>query len=139
VKPAHRPFAIVFIVFATVMAVVGVSQWMTPKEIIPWRNDFDAAKAEAKANGKPVLAYFTADWCGPCHTLKTTTWADRKVEAALRAYVPVRIDVMLNTPVALQYGTEFLPKYAVLDADGNVIKSIDGYMDAGEFLAWLKS
>jgi thiol:disulfide interchange protein len=137
-KPAHRPFAAVFVVFASVMAVVGVSRWMTPKEIIPWRRDFEAARAEAKASHKPVFAYFTADWCGPCHTLKTTTWADRRVEEALRAYVPARVDVMIQTAVATEYGADMLPKFAVLDDGGNVVKTIDGYMDADEFLTWLK-
>ena len=60
------------------------------------------------------------------------------VEAALRAYVPVRIDVMVQTPIALQYNAEALPMYAVLDGEGRVVKSTAGYMNADEFLAWLK-
>ncbi len=137
-KPAHRPLVVVFIVFAAVLTVVGVSRWMAPKEIVPWRNDFSAARDEAQASGKPVLAYFTADWCAPCHTLKSTTWADKSVEAALRAYVPARIDVMVHTAVARQYNAEFLPTYAVLDAEGKVVKSANGYMNPTQFLAWLE-
>ena len=137
-KSSHRPFVAVFVIFAAVMAVVGVSRWMTPPEIVPWRHHFSKAQAESKSTGKPILVYFTADWCAPCHTLKRTTWADKKVEAALRAYVPVRVDVNLDTPVALRYGAEFLPRYAVLDEEGKVVRAVDGYLNAEQFLAWLK-
>ncbi|MDQ3441670.1 MAG: thioredoxin family protein [Planctomycetota bacterium] len=137
-KASCRPFVVVFVVFAAVMTVVGVSRWMAPQEIVPWRGDFAAARAEAASSGKPLFAYFTADWCGPCYTLKSTTWADRDVEAALRAYVPVKVDVELNAPVALEYNAETLPRFAVLDADGKVVKWTDGYLDPEAFLAWLK-
>lgn len=137
-KPSHRPILVVFVVFVAVMAVVGVSRWMAPKEIVPWRSDFTAARTEATSSGKPMLAYFTADWCGPCHAMKGTTWADAEVEAALRAYVPVRVDVDLNTPVAMQYNARTIPKFAVLDGEGKVIKSTEGYMNPDDFLAWLR-
>ena len=137
-KASHRPFVVVFVVFAAVMAVVGVSRWQAREEIVPWRNDFSAARAEAASSGKPVFAYFTAEWCGPCYTMKSTTWADRGVEEALRAYVPVRIDIDQNTPVALQYDAQTIPMFAVLDGEGKVVKSMEGYVDAEQFLAWLK-
>ena len=137
-KPSYRPFIVVFVVFATVMTVVAVSRWMAPKEIVPWRDDFAAARSEAASSGKPVFAYFTATWCGPCHTMKSTTWADAEVEAALQAYVPVRIDVDQNTPVAMEYDAQAIPKFAVLDGDGKVVKSMEGYLDPEQFLAWLK-
>ena len=136
-KRAHRPILVVGLVFAFVMGAVAMSRWLRPKEIVPWRTSFATAQAEAKASGRPMLVYFTADWCAPCHTLKTTTWADPKVEEALRAYVPTRVDVMVDTPTALKYGAEFLPKYVVLDGEGNIVRSMDGYLDPEAFLAWL--
>ena len=137
-KASHRPLIVVLVVFAAVMAVVGVSRWRAREEIVPWRNDFAAARAEAASSGKPVFAYFTAEWCGPCYTMKSTTWAHRGVEEALRAYVPVRIDIDQNTPVALQYDAQTIPMFAVLDGEGKVVKSMEGYVDAEQFLAWLK-
>ena len=137
-KASHRPLVVVFVVFAAVMAVVAVSRWQAREEIVPWREDLAAARAEAASSGKPVFAYFTAEWCGPCFTMKSTTWADRDVESALQAYVPVRIDIDRNTPVALEYGAEAIPKFAVLDELGRVVKTTEGYMAPEEFLAWLK-
>ncbi len=135
---ANRPLVFIFGAFAIAMAIVAFVRLSTPVERVPWRNDFDAAQTEARSSGKPMMAYFTAEWCPPCHELKTTTWADAGVEQALAAYVPVRVDVDVNTNVAMRYGIEGMPTYAVLDADGNVLKATAGYLAPDQFLAWLK-
>ncbi len=137
-KPAYRPILVVFVVFAAVMIVVGVSRLLAAKELIPWRADFAAARLEAQRAGKPLLVYFTADWCAPCHQLKSTTWADERVDAALRAYVPVRIDVDRNPAIANEYNVRALPAYIVVDAEKTARNSADGYLGPEDFLAWLR-
>lgn len=133
-----RPIVVVGIVFATVMGAVALSRWFTPSERIAWRDDFTSAQAEAKSTGRPMFVYFTADWCAPCHRLKATTWADERVERALDRYVPTRVDVTLQPELAMRYDAQFLPKYIVLDLEGNVVKSGEGYLDATNFLTWLR-
>lgn len=147
-KDAYKPVWAILIIAAGVLAVAGFSTWNRAKaanERIPWRTDFAAARAEAAQTGKPVFAYFTAEWCGPCQSLKSTTWADPKVEEALRKYVPVKIDVdqhadlakrYLLTPSNLEGG---IPAFRVLDDKGDVRKEIVGAMPPGDFLQWLGS
>jgi hypothetical protein len=60
------------------------------------------------------------------------------VARATELNVPVRLDVDQNTPVALEYDAQAVPKFAVLDGDGKVVKSMEGYLDPEAFLAWLK-
>src|SRR3954469_22842085 len=90
---AFKPVWGLLLILAGVVAVVSVAKLRQPKEAVPWRTDFDAARREAAQTGKPLFVYFTASWCGPCQRMRSTTWADPQVDAALRAYVPVKVDV----------------------------------------------
>src|SRR5437868_2705174 len=135
---AYRPLVFVGIVFAAVGILVFASKMIAPKEIVVWRTDFDAALAESRTTHKPVLAYFTADWCGPCQTLKHTIWADRDVEASLHAFHAVKIDIDDNPKLRQQYGIETLPQFLILDGDGRVRKRTIGALDTAGFLNFLQ-
>lgn len=55
--------------------------------------DLEAALAQAKATGRPVLVDTYADWCAQCKELDDKTWPDPQVAAWVRAHaVAVRID-----------------------------------------------
>jgi thioredoxin-related protein len=84
-----------------------------------------------------MLLYFTATWCGPCQEMKRTTWADAKVEEALRGFVPVKIDVDDNAELARKYAVTSIPKVILIDKDGNSVRSTEGYLKPDRFLAWL--
>jgi thiol:disulfide interchange protein DsbD len=126
-----------FAIVLLIGAAVNFSALTAGKEIIPWRPDLTAAQAEAARTHKPVLAYFTASWCGYCRQMARTTWTDAKVEQALHAYVPVKIDVDAQRDVAQHYGISGLPSYAILDDRGQVVRQGDGALSGEEFIAWL--
>ena len=134
-----RPVWGIFFILCAVVAVALLAKALRPKEIIPWRHDFAAATAEAREANKPVFAYFTASWCGPCQSLKHTTWADKDVEAALQDYVPARVDVDRAPELAEKYGVRAVPTFVVMRADGQPTRQTDGALGPAEFLRWLKS
>ena len=135
-----KPYRSVWALFAIVLlisAAVNFSRFGSAKEIIPWRSDLAAAEAEAGRTHKPVLAYFTASWCGYCQQMAHTTWSDTKVEQALHAYVPVKIDVDAHQDIAKHYGITGMPSYAILDEQGKVVRQGDGALNSEEFIDWL--
>ena len=133
-----RPVRTLFIALCAVVAVAIVVKALQPKEIVPWRTDFAAATEEARRARKPVFAYFTAVWCGPCQTMAHTTWADKDVDAALRDYVPVKIDIDQHPDLADKYSVRAVPTFAVLADDGHALRQTDGAMPPADMLAWLR-
>ena len=141
-KPRSKNRAVWFVAFAIagVVAASGLSHYLTPKEIVPWRKSFTAAQTEAQSSGKLMLVDFSATWCPPCQAMKRTTWASRDVEQSLRKYVPVQVDVDQDPDVATKYGIETLPTLMVVDAAGNVVhRNTEGALDVADFLDWLNS
>jgi thiol:disulfide interchange protein len=138
VSSPFKPLWGVLVVIVAASVLVTVSRGFRAEERIPWRTSFEAANAEAKQAGKPVFAYFTASWCGPCQSMKHTTWADAGVEAALRAYVPVKVDIDEHPDLAAAYRVQAVPTFVVIAADGaNPARETSGALAPADFLAWL--
>jgi thioredoxin-like negative regulator of GroEL len=137
---ANKPVVFIFIVLLAMAAVVVISRKRAAgDDRIPWRASLSAAQSESRQTGKPVFAYFTADWCGPCQSLKRTTWPDSNVQSALSQFVPVKIDIDEHRDVAARYAVQFIPMFAILDNDGNIRARIEGARGPDELIAWMKS
>ena len=68
------------------------------KGSVKWR-PIAAGEAEAKKTGKPVLYFFTAGWCGPCHLLEEQVLSRKDVaDLIAKDFVPVVVrDEMRET------------------------------------------
>lgn len=137
-RKKDRSIWILFGILVVVAAISVAMRLWQPKERIPWRGDLAAASAEARAENKPMLLYFTAEWCAPCQSLKHTTWADEKVETALSAYVPVKIDIDQHPDLAMRYRVEAVPHFVLVGPDEQLKNIASGAMSSSQFLEWLK-
>jgi protein disulfide-isomerase len=138
------------LVWTALLAVIILVQWPmikgmiyrvsgspAPDDGIPWRTDFNAALAEAKQSGKPVLLDFSASWCPPCQVMKHDVWPDAKVREAVTAgYIPVAVDVDKNQGLAARYGITGIPSVLIVDAEGKVLKQ-GNFMSSGSLLDFL--
>jgi thiol:disulfide interchange protein DsbD len=83
-----------------------------------WRSDLAAAAEVARAEGKPMLLDFRADWCVACVELEKKTWPDPKVTKFLGGVVPVRLDMTTQGPAEKAlldaYGVKGLPTVILL-------------------------
>jgi thioredoxin-like negative regulator of GroEL len=102
-----------------------------------WSTNLDAALKEAPSKDQPVLAYFTASWCGPCRLLAKTTFKDETVLQALDSFQRVLLDVDVHSTLAEQRGIRAVPTFQIFTPDGQVILTLTGYQDARNFTDWL--
>jgi thiol:disulfide interchange protein len=106
------------------------------------------AAAQAAEEGKPILYFFTAEWCAPCHHLKRSVFSDPEKAAAIAAsYVTVevedtRVETGANAPevdeVQQRYGVRSLPTLVVALPDGQEVGNQSGYAGAARAWTWLQ-
>ena len=136
---ALKPVWGIFFVLLAVTAVSLLVKANRPDEVVPWRAAYGPALDEARGAGKRTFVYFTASWCAPCQTMKHTIWADKDVEAALRDFVPVKVDIDEHPDLARQYRIDGVPSFFVLDSSGNILHAWSGSSTPGEMVRELKA
>lgn len=60
--------------------------------------ELDAALAQARSDGRPVMLDFYADWCTSCLEMEHSTFGDAIVQSRLKGAVLLQADVTLNAP-----------------------------------------
>lgn len=100
----------------------------------PWTTNWDAARTQAKAEGKPLVAMFSAVWCPPCQMMKRETLPQPEVQAALAKYVAVYVDEAQNTELIETQKIEAFPTFVIYTAEGVESQRLRGAQDAGDFI-----
>lgn len=120
------------------IGLYGVVAWMLAPRELGWLTDEATAVAQAKAQHKPLLIDFGAEWCLPCKELERRTFSHDDIKAELSRFVVVRIDATDPTPAvaALQqkYRAETLPAVVVLDSLGNEALRVQEFVTADKLL-----
>ena len=101
--------------------------------------DLDSAVAGARAQSRPVMLDFYADWCVSCKEMQKYTFTDTRVQAALHDAVLLRADVTRNDAddqaLLHHFGIYGPPTIAFYGSDGQERRNfrVVGYMKALEF------
>ncbi|OCH60449.1 protein-disulfide reductase DsbD [Aliivibrio fischeri] len=89
-------------------------------------NELNQELEIAKAQGKPVMLDFYADWCVACKEFEKYTFHNEKVEPVLSEFVLLQADVTKNSPTDI----ELLQQLKVLG-----LPTIDFWNTNGEYLS----
>ncbi len=108
-----------------VAGLFGIVGWVvTPKRPLEWRKDEQAALAEARDGGRPMLVDFGATWCAPCLEYEARKECNPAVHREITSrFVPLKFDVTKMTPedeeVQRRWKAGSLPTVILVDSEGN--------------------
>jgi thiol-disulfide isomerase/thioredoxin len=106
------------------------------QQSIRWEHRFDHAVKRARAESKPIMIDFWADWCSWCHRLDETTYVDPVVVRLSEDFVAVKVDTegaRKNQEIALRYNVATLPTITFITPGGRQILTLKGYQGPGQF------
>lgn len=134
--------ALVACTFGAYLVIGAVMLPSAPAEAtdLAWQTDLDGALAEARAEHRPAMIDFYADWCVACKELDAHTFTDPAVAEQLGGFTLIRVDMTEDTPAntALQerFGIVGLPHVSFIGPDGTVRKdlTLTGFEEPAEFL-----
>jgi thioredoxin 1 len=111
-----------------------------PSNSIAWADSYASAQEQAARSDKPMILFFTGEWCVPCRIMKREVWADDQVADSVNdGFVAVTID--MNDPSAVKtwshYRVGSTPYTIITDSRGEILQQKEGGMGKADFLALL--
>ncbi len=93
-------------------------------------DDFKVLLRQATKHNKPVLLFFTANWCQPCQQLKATSFSNETVASVMSLkYMAKMVDVeqFIGMDIADLYQVRQYPTILLLNKEGKEILRLKGY------------
>lgn len=137
---SHPFWKVFWLAFLVASLAYAWYSFYVPSNDVAWAHDFDDARALAAESDRPLLLFFTAEWCVPCRVMKREVFADRKVMQAINASV---VPVMLyagepgTDAVFERYQVGGTPVTIFTDSAGTVLDYEVGRIGKTQFLDML--
>ncbi len=94
---------------------------------IVWQPDLRKAQQVAQQTGRPILVFFSADWCTHCDRFKENTLHNATMaEYINRDFVAVQLDFDKETKVAEILEVEALPSTVIISPEADLLGRVVG-------------
>lgn len=129
-----------WLIFLVVSLAYAWYCFYVPPNHIGWAENYTSAKQQAADSGKPIILFFTGEWCSLCRVMKRQVWADEEVKTLVKSrFIPVEIDVDDPDEAAVMTGYKVggAPVTIITDPQGNALRWRAGGISKTEFLQLL--
>ena len=110
------------------------SETVSSTEKIKWLS-YDEGIKQGKQEGKKVFISFYADWCTFCEKMEKETFRKNEVVGFVNEnFVAIRVNSDKEAEIARKYFVRGLPMTWFMDANGEKISSIPGYIPPDMFM-----
>ena len=103
-------------------------------------SSIDSAQEAAVETERPMLLYFTADWCSSCQSMDEHLLSDEKLVSDMNdKFITVRIDrdESGSDELIAKYNLCCLPTFQIINSNGSVVNKIEGSVAYSEFYEFL--
>lgn len=134
----RRTLATLALAAALVSPALAYSPPSTQTAWLPAAGDADIERAfaQARAEKKPLLLYWGAQWCPPCNQLKATLFNRQDFIERSKSFVAVHVDG--DGPGAQRLGSRFkvrgYPTVILFDPQGQELTRLPGEADAPQVM-----
>lgn len=131
--------------FALAEPVGKAVSWQTIASEDDALERFEKLLEEAKAEGRPVMIDFSADWCAACKELDKYTYSDGAVRAEAERFTNVKVDATEDTEDLMEIQRRFevrgLPTVVFLNSKGQTCPAprVTGFVGPEQYLLLMKS
>ncbi|MEO8232699.1 MAG: protein-disulfide reductase DsbD [Ignavibacteriota bacterium] len=132
------------IVFSVIVLAISVYALIPSEHLEPEWKKFSIENYEASLkNNERMVIDFYADWCIPCKELDALTFSDKLVLKEFDRFTVYKVDMTKNDDTNEQLRKRFniigMPTVIIIDSKGNEIKRLTGFVNADEFLSFIKN
>lgn len=99
---------------------------------VRWTESIPSAVKQHREGRRPMVIYFTADYCGYCRKMERDTWNDPKVVRRIHdGFVALKVDAEQHPELVKRLGVEGLPATIIFNSEGERIQTLSGYSRSG--------
>jgi len=131
------------IIFSVLMLALSIYTLIPSEQLEPEWKKFSIESYEASlSNNEMMVIDFYADWCIPCKELDKLTFSDKRVLKEFEQFTVYKSDQTKNDETNEQLRKRFnvigMPTVLIIDSKGNEVKRLTGFVNADEFLTFIK-